>query len=184
MKRFINNFGEILFAILEILIGIVILVKPVEFANLILNCLGIFAIFMGVINCIAYFRSSREVAILEQSLVKGILGVIAGTFLIKSKDWILSILPVVSIIYGIIILFGGIRKIQVSIDLKRLEQRFWIVPLIEAIISILLAIIIFKNPFVLAKTLWIFIGISVIFEGIFNVVSATIMYSVKDKFEI
>lgn len=181
MRKNMSAFSGILFAVIEIIIGVVLLIKPLAFTNLILNIFGIILIIAGVINVISYFLTETEIAVLEQDLTNGIGLLVVGIFLIVAKKWLLSIIPVISIIYGIIILFGGINKIQKCVDLIRLDQTFWVVALIQAIVSIILAIIIFKNPFTLAKTLWIFVGMAVIAEGIFNTITSVFMFAIRKK---
>ena len=61
------------------------------------------------------------------------------------------------------------------------KKTFWVVALIQAIVSIILAIIIFKNPFTLAKTLWIFVGMAVIAEGVFNTITSVFMFAIRKK---
>lgn len=170
MSKLLNNFGDLFIAILEIIIGIIALFRPLEFINVILNCCGIVLIVLGLITGIQYFTSSMEEGMLKQSLFKGLITIILGIFLVAEKSWLISVLPIVSFIYAVIILVGGIRKIQIGADLKRLGHKYWYIALIEAVISVALALIIFKNPFALATTLWIFVGISTIVEGIFNIV--------------
>jgi uncharacterized membrane protein HdeD (DUF308 family) len=180
MGKKLNEFGGILVAILEVILGIVILLKPMEFTNIILNCFGIVLVIMGIISCINYFTTPKELAIFEHNLTKGIILCIFGVVLIYSKELLISS---ISIIYGIIILIGSIRKIQFTVDFLRIGEKFWIASLIEAIISIILALIIIKDPFIAVNAMWIFIGVSIIIEGVFNAISSAYWYSIKKNFE-
>ena len=178
-KRF-NKYGWLISAILEVLLGIILIFKPKEFTDLILNCIGIVMIVYGGINAIEYFRTSKELAIFEHNLSKGILSILAGILLMIFKS---TLVESITVIYGIIILVGSIVKVQFSADLARMEDKLWLVTLIEAIISIILGILIIKNPFSAIKTLWGFIGISMIIEGVFNGINAGYWFTIRKKIE-
>ena len=180
MNKKVNNYGWLISAILEIILGIILILKPKEFTNLIFNCLGIALIAYGIIACIDYFRTSKEIAMFEHSLTKGIIFTIIGMVCIFGKEMLIES---VTVIYGIIIIIGSILKIQFTADLIRIKEKLWYITLIESIIAIILGILIIKNPFTAVKALWTFIGISIIIEGIFNAVIAGYWYAIRRKIE-
>ncbi|MCD8187178.1 MAG: DUF308 domain-containing protein [Ruminococcus sp.] len=76
-----------------------------------------------------------------------------------------------TVLYGVIILFAGITKIQWVADCIRMKKKQWLFALISAALSLISAIIIIKNPFTITAVLWTFTAVSLIVEAIFDVVS-------------
>lgn len=70
------------------------------------------------------------------------------------------------VVVGIRIIVDSLFKLQVAIDLKRMGLRRWWSILLFSIISVLFAFLLMLNPFEGSVTLMIFIGVSLIIDGI------------------
>jgi len=73
--------------------------------------------------------------------------------------------------YGVGVLSAGLAKVQFTFDMIRQKNKKWFFALIGAAISIVCAIIILNNPFATTAVLWIFTGISLIVEAVFDAVT-------------
>jgi uncharacterized membrane protein YcjF (UPF0283 family) len=72
---------------------------------------------------------------------------------------------------GIILLLGAVVKLQNSINMKRLRFRHWYFVLIFALVLTALGIGLLINPFDSEHWMVIYIGISLILDGLVNLVS-------------
>ena len=171
MSKLKENIGNIIMCIGEILLGIILLLKPVGFTKSIIIGIGIILIISGVVNVIKYFTTNVVDAIKEQSLSSGLTYLIFGIFCAFHSNWFISTFPVLAIIYGIIILLTGLKKVEWTFNLIRLKRKHWFIAAINAILSIIFALIIIRNPFTTTTVLWQFTGIALIIEAILDLLS-------------
>lgn len=170
MKFFKGNLNGILFCLLEALAGVLLLINPVSFTSGIIMAVGIVLIFLGIIEVVSYFRTSAEEACLEQSLAKGLIMLVSGFFCVLETQWFIATFPILTVIYGICVLIAGLSKVQLCADMLRLKNKKWFLAAVSAAISVVCAVVILKNPFATTAILWIFIGISLIVEAIFDII--------------
>lgn len=155
----------------ELIVGVLLLINPVGFTAGIIRVTGIVLMILGLIDIVKYFKTSAEEAFLGQTLVKGLLFVLAGGFCTFKTEWFILTFPVLTIIYGIIILLTALGKIQLTVDMVRKKNKNWVFAAINAVISLICAIVILNNPFTSTAVLWIFTGASLIVEGIFDLIT-------------
>ncbi|MBQ8296258.1 MAG: DUF308 domain-containing protein [Ruminococcus sp.] len=170
MKNLKFNINGILLSVFEITVGILLLINPISFTSGIICVFGIALVVLGIVSVIRYFKSKPEEAAVGRELSKGIIAAAAGVFCIVKTEWLITIFPLLTIAYGMIILLAGISKIQWTVDMLRLKRKRWFLPAIGALFSIICAIIILNNPFASTTVLWIFTGIALIIEAIFSIV--------------
>ena len=129
------------------------------------------------------FRSKTEPgkAAIQQSLAKGLLLVTVGVFCLFKSQWFIATFPLLTILYGIIILITGLVKIQWAVDMLRLKIQKWFFAAIGAALSLLFALIILKNPFGSTVFLWRFVAISLILEAVLDITTLFFNYNGKQK---
>lgn len=171
MKSIRRNINGMLLCIFEILVGILLLIDPVGFSSFIIIALGILLIFAGTGSIISYFRMEPEEAALSQKMLKGLLFLVAGLFCAAKSKWFIFTFPLLTIVYGVGILIAGLAKIQWAVNLLRMKREKWFLPAISALVSLLCAMLIFANPFSATEALWIFTGVSLIGEAVFDIIS-------------
>ncbi len=165
-----RSFGSIAMSLAEIMIGILLLVNPVAFTSGIIVAFGIVLMMIGIGTTIKYFRTEPEEAAFSQTLVKGLIGLLAGAFCTFNSHWFLATFPVLTLVYGVVILVTGITKVQWTIDIIRMKHRKWFWMAISAAISVLCGIIVISNPFSTTAVLWMFTGISLIVDAVFDMI--------------
>lgn len=170
MKFLKRNANVILICLLEALIGVLLVVDPIGFTSGIIIAFGIALSVAGLICTIGYFRTDAVEAALRGTLVKGLALLLAGAFCILKPEWFIVTFPLLTILYGVIILLVGLRKVQWAIDTLRLKIGRWYLPAISAVVSITCAFVILSNPFASTLALWMFTGISLIVESVLDVV--------------
>ncbi len=174
MKSLKENVNTIALCLFELLVGVLLMVNPVGLTSMIIRVSGVVMLLLGVIEVVKYFRMDKKDAAIGQTLTKGILILLGGLFCVAKTDWFIATFPVLTIIYGIVILVTGIGKVQVTIDMIRWKNKKWFLPAINAVVSIICAVVILQSPFTSTVVLWVFTGISLIVEGILDIVTMII----------
>lgn len=173
MKKFKENTGNIIMCLGEILIGIILLIKPVGFTKTIIVGVGLILLVMGITNIVKYFKTNAIEAMKEQSLSTGLIFSAIGLFCTFRSNWFIATFPVLTILYGVIIFLVGLKKVQWAVDSIRLKRKYWYVVGINAILSIIFALIVMNNPFGTIEVLWQFTGIVLIVESVFDIIAIT-----------
>lgn len=174
MKTLKGHANEIVLCLFELIAGVLLLINPVSFTSWIIIIAGIVLMVMGLVEVIKYFRTNAKQASIEQTLVKGLIFIFAGAFCAFKTEWFVVTFPVLTIIYGVVILLTGISKIQLTVDMIRLKNKKWFMAAINAVISIICAIIILSSPFTSTTVLWMFTGASLLAEGVLDGVTMII----------
>ena len=171
MSKLKENIGNIIMCIGEIVLGLLLLFKPVDFTKTIIIIIGIILIIIGLINIIKYFTTNVIDAIKEHSLSSGLTSLLLGLFCSFKSNWFIITFPVIAVIYGIIILLIGLKKVEWTFNLIRLKRKHWFIVALNAILSIVFSFIIIKNPFSTTAILWQVTGAILIAEAIFDIIS-------------
>lgn len=176
MKTIKMNMKEIIFCIAELVLGILLLINPVSFTSGIIVLLGVGILATGILFGYKYFRMNAEQAKKGNLLTWCILLILIGCFCILRTDWFIATFPVLTVIYGIIMLVAGVSKIQTMVDMLRLHNNKWFWAGINALVSIVCAIVILWSPFTSTAFLWIFAGVSLIVEAVLDIVTIFLAY--------
>lgn len=179
MNRIKKNGNSIILCLFELIVGILLLIDPIGFTSRIIMAAGIVLMVIGVINIVKYFKENAREAALGQTLMKGLVALLFGAFCTFRYNWFLVTFPVLTMIYGVIILVTGLGKVQVTVDMLRRKNSKWFWAAINAAISIICAIVILASPFGSTTVLWMFTGVSLIVEAVFDVI--TMIFSSKGK---
>ena len=165
-----HNLSSVVMSLAEIVIGILLLINPVGFTSGIIIAFGIVLMIMGISKTIKYFRTEPEEAAVNQIMVKGLLKLLGGAFCAFNSHWFIATFPVLTLIYGVVILITGITKVQWTIDIIRMKRSKWLWMAISAAISIACGITVITNPFSTMAVLWMFIGITLIVDAAFDMI--------------
>jgi len=171
MKMLKQNGNAIIMCIIEIVAGILVLVNPVGFTSGIIIAAGIAFMVDGLLNVIRYFRSSPAEAAAGQLLMRGLVALLAGAFCTFNSEWFIVTFPMITILYGVAVLIGGLIKVQFAADMLRAKNPKWWWGAISAAISIICSLVMINDPFSSTDALWWFIGISLIAEAVFDVIT-------------
>jgi len=174
------NVKEIIFCIAELIIGILLLINPVSFTAGIIVLLGVSMLATGILFGYKYFRMDAEEAKKGNMLTFSILLVMTGAFCILRSDWFIATFPILTVIYGIMMLVAGVSKIQTMVDMLRLHNNKWFWAGINAVVSIVCAVVILWSPFTSTAVLWIFAGVSLIIESVLDIVTLFLSYIGKN----
>lgn len=179
MKSVKEESKSIIMCVTEILIGILLLINPIGFTAGIITGFGCLLVVVGIFSIVKYFKMGIREAAMSQLLAKGLIEVLAGIFCMIKTEWFLVTFPVLTILYGLFILVTGLMKVQLTVDLLRMKHKRWYLAAINAVISVICAVVILNSPFSTTSVLWMFTGASLIVEAIFDII--TIIFKEKDK---
>lgn len=163
--------GGMVVCIFELVVGILLFVNPIGFTSAIITMAGVVLMVLGIVEIVRYFRTNVKEASLGQMLVKGLLSILAGAFCIFQTEWFIATFPILTVLYGIVILVTGIGKIQLAVDMIRMKRKKWIWAAFNAVISLICAFVILRMPFSSTAALWIFTGAALAAEGVLDLVT-------------
>lgn len=87
------------------------------------------------------------------------------------SNWFIVTFPLLTVIYGVLTLLGGINKVQWAIDMLRAKQKYWFVAIISAVLTLVFSALILANPFASTAVLWTFIAVTLIVEAVIDIVA-------------
>ena len=171
MQETIKNLEKknIMLSILLIILGALLVWKPIGFIKTIVIVIGAILFVMAIVDFISYFNSDQSIN--NTSLFKGIIELIAAVLLIFRNDVLIDLFP---IIIGVVLIFNNIFKLQLSLNIKKIDANKWTYGFVSGLIGILVGVVIILNPF---ETLELVIRIA----GIIILISeiASLIYTVN-----
>ena len=158
--------GYIFSSILYIIAGIFLIIFSQTVTNVIWYIFASALIIFGIIKIINYFTGSARENLFRFSLVIGIIMIALVIYIFAAVDMFIKFLP---FIFGFIILISALVKLQQSIDLCRNGYKNWWTIFVRAIILGVFAALVLFNLGAAAGLPVIFVGISLIFNGITDI---------------
>lgn len=168
LKQFINYsiISSVLFAILGILITIFPKTSISLFSYFIASTgiiLGIYLIILDII--------SKDKIISICTATEGILLFIFGLILIIYPNTLSIFIP---LILGIWFIISGVNKMKISLFIKEVDNRSFIITLIAAILSIICGFIFIFNPLVSTSVITTISGITIFLFALSNMIDVII----------
>ncbi len=173
-KAVIDNQNFLVVMILELAVGVLLLIDPTRFTSVILILLGVFLLIVAARQIRGYFKSDAASAMRGQALSGGIIALAAGIFCIAGSRWIVSVLTVMTALYGVLIMLCAAPKIQWSVDVLRQHGRLWFLPLAVALIAIVCGAITVSGPFT-SDAMWKFSAVALIGLAVLDVACAALI---------
>ena len=172
----------IIMAVVLILAGLFMVLFPNTSGKLICRGVGAILCIWGAMRLIGYFRNSE---------VLGSFGLVQGAALAGFGLYILIRPQIIEVflttVFAIVIIVDGLLKMQYALDFRRLNVRNWWIELVCSVIMIILGAVVLFNPFATVAAVMLFIGIVLVFEGAWDLVSvlyiSKLAKEVKDDFE-
>lgn len=176
-----QNLYALVLAVFEILVGVLLIIDPLRFTSGIIITAGIVLLIIGVFQIIRYVRMTAEEAAVSQTLARGLGFLLAGIFCTANSAWFVTSFPILTMLYGIAILLTGLGKIQTTVDLLRAKSPKWFLAGISAAVALICATLVLWNPFGEGKGIWIFAGILLIAEAVFDIVTVMVTALTKEN---
>ncbi len=170
IKRFEKR--TIISSIIMILVAILLIAKPETMLNTVVTVFGIGMLLDGIFSIVLYIATDKEQKVYSNALAEGILGILISILILIKKDFVISIIP---ILVGIWIIIKSITKIQLSLNVKTVDEKSWILILLSALITLVIGIIIIVNPFDTMVSVVMFAGILLLVTGVIDIVESICM---------
>ncbi len=173
MKALKRNINILAVCIFETIVGILLLINPDAFTSAVIVIAGIVLMAAGLYSSVRYFKEDPAKASVGQLLMMGLMLLLAGAFCVFRSNWFIETLPILTVIYGVVILAVGFCKVQVSIDMIRIKNKKWYLFAISAVLSVICALVVFANPFGddSLASLWIFTGVALLVLAALDIAS-------------
>lgn len=179
MKKLLkSNLSTLIMILGELAIGVLLLIRPVGFTRVILMALGAVLAVRGLLGVIKYFRTEAQQAAREQALARNLAVLLVGSFCLFRSEWFIATFPALTVIYGVLILFTSLYKVQQAVDLWRLKTGNPLISGLSALLTMVFGLVTLLNPFATVSALWIFIGITLLAEA---VVDAAALFAGQKK---
>ena len=170
MQQSIRKFKvtHYLSALLLVAAGVILVIWPEMTLTTICMVIGGIVSAVGVFYIIAYFVRDRLKSILGMDLVLGLLITAVGILILTHTKTVISMIPV---IFGVVLLISSLVKVQTAFDMKRLHVKRRCITLLFDLMTIILAVVLIRNPFEAMATLMVYVGICFIVDGILTLFS-------------
>lgn len=153
--------------------GLLLLLWPTLALSIASYAVATLLCIAGIICIISYMRKSILQAVLGSQLAVGLITIFLGILLFANPLVLGALLPFV---WGFSLLIGGFGKVQMSIDMKRIGDKYWWGLLIAAVASFLLGTLAIMQPVFIAQTIIQFIGVSLLVEAVVDIIAYIIVH--------
>lgn len=170
----IAKIGYIVISILFCVTGGLMIGVPDLVAPVISRILGIFLILFGSIKLVGYYSRDLFRLTFQFDLALGILTIILGLIILVRADHVMTFL---SVVYGVYVMADSMLKIQIAFDSRAFGIRTWWLIFAVAGITGAIGFLMVLRPFEGAELLVTILGISLLAEGILNLI--TVVMTVK-----
>lgn len=178
-KKVMSRENTIIFAALAFFIcGLLLTIKPELILAVTTIALAIFLMLCGAKRIIEYFKRDMKRNTEDFDLALGLSAACFGVLLLLKPDILQS---VISVFLGMAMLVGGFAKIQMAIDLYRLEDKQWWVMLIGVAVSVTLGILSIVIPRLTAENSTRYAGISLLAEAAVDAVALIRSHQILKK---
>ena len=168
------NLSGAVMSIFEIIVGILLLIEPVRFTTGIITVAGFVLMLVGAISVIKYFRYDADKAAEGQFLSHGLMELIGGAVCLFRAKLLVAFFPMLTVVYGIVMIAAGLGKLQVTVDLLRRKSKKWFIPLISAVISLACGWIVIGDPFGSTQVIWIVAGVTLIVLAVVDILTVVL----------
>ena len=171
MKNIKDHSYALISAVIELIVGVLLLLNPQGFTSAIIIGLGVLLIAAGLMRIIRYFMASPAEGVRTQGLSTGLVLLIVGAVCALMADRFVAMFPLLTMLYGVLLLIMSAAKVQLFVDMVRLKNTNWLFAAIGAALSVLLAVIVLVNPFETTAIVWMIIALSLIAEAVLDVLA-------------
>lgn len=170
MKSFFQKQSvQLLTALAELLIGVVLLWRPTGFTRWVIIALGIVCLGAGLISVIRYFAAKPLVAAQTWGLARGLGMMLLGGFAALNVEWFTNAFPVLTVLYGLLMLGAALYKIQQLADALRLKNSQPLYKILSALAAAAASLIVLAHPFAAVSHQWAFTAGSLLVLGALDI---------------
>ena len=164
--------------ILSFVLGVMLVVDPMELSLIASEILGVLVIAMGIYDLVNYFRTMGYDPFLRGSIVSAVIKLVLGFYIVSHLD---TVVAMFGYIFAIYILVTSINSFETSIILKRAHVEGWMMSMILSILVFLAGIAMLFDPFGSAATVAMYAGIVLIVQACSGLYTYIEIKRIKDE---
>ena len=166
-------------AVICMVVGLVLIIWPGTSTQVVCMVLGGVLLLYGIIQIVLYLIARERTLYLQGMLMLGIVFGVLGAWILFRPDVIIRTVPV---IVGLIIIIHGIHNVTQAFDLKRMNYDRWWIALLFGAFTVVLGVILVRNPFKVVNTVVRVIGAFLVYDGLSDAwIISRIFKTRKDK---
>lgn len=158
---------NILLSVCCCVFGIIIIAIPEISESVVGIVIGVLLILLGVFKVIGYFSKDLFRLAFQYDLQLGIVLVLLGIAVLVKPE---QIFDFICVVFGISIFIDGLFKISIASDSKKFGIKSWLAILLVAVATSIYGALLVFFPSESVKVLTIHLGISLIWEGVLNLI--------------
>ena len=167
-------------ALVVIAIGVLFVLKPGTSGTWICYIVGAALCVSGVVRFITYFLGDFRKSFGSVDLVWGAALLLCGVYILVRPSLLYGLLTTA---FAIFLVVDGVLKLQYAIDLYRMKAKGgWFVLAVALVMGVLGVVALF-NPFATMVTLMTFLGITLIADGVMDLLSIAYVHAVAKRVE-
>ena len=151
------------------ILGVLLIVYPTISAKALCYILGGVLTVYGIIKMVGYFSKDLYRLAFQHDLTSGIILIALGVIVLINPA---SLMIFVCSAMGLFFLLDGVLKIQTAFEAKKFGLGRWWLIFAMAVITGLLGLALMLRPGAGSNLLMILLGISILSEGILNLITA------------
>lgn len=155
--------SSILVALATIVLGLVLVVWPDRSVSLMCSLLGAALLIFGMLYILGWFAGKRRAGSPAVMVIPGVVLAGLGVWLMTSSEMVVALIQYV---FGAVLLFHGVLDLQGAVSLAGRRYARWWLDLVLAALTLVLGAVILINPFGTFAALVMLIGISLIYDGV------------------
>ena len=151
-------------------LGFWLILHPYQSLKTAVRLLGVALLVSGGL-AVGFYAFSKQKSDLRTVgvLLMGSAAIVAGLVVLIKPGWVIAVFPMVA---GIFVAFNGILNTLHALQTRKAGSRGWQILLVLSLLSIVVGILLFANPFAYMSTLVILLGAVLIYNGILGIIAA------------
>ena len=151
-------------------LGFWLILHPYQSLKTAVRLLGVALLVSGGL-AIGFFAFSKQKSDLRTVgiLILGSVAAVLGLVVLIKPGWVIAVFPMAA---GIFVAFNGILNTLHALQTRKAGSRGWQILLVLSLLSIVVGILLFANPFAYMSTLVILLGAVLIYNGILGILAA------------
>ena len=145
------------------LLGLCLILWPGISGEVLCYIFGGGLLVVGCVRIVSYFQRGISALWHRYEYPLGLLDALLGIYFLSRPANVLLLLPV---IVGIAIVVDSVFKLQTALELRQMGVTRWVSMLVLAIVSIVFAILLLRNPFEGTMTLMVYLGLTLVIDSI------------------
>lgn len=185
MRALLKHLPIALLAVFEMVVGIMLFIKPESFTKVIIAIFGGVLIAVGIVHLFRYIKARKEgegnAISLTIAVIVTLVGIVSLFFPGAIFNWVKTAFG--ALVYAIMLIISGVYKIGLFIDYRHAGTPVNFLHIISGILAIVLGVVIILRPFGdNEKAMWIVTGIMMIGVSVVDIASLVlnVVKSVKN----